>query len=370
MNLTEKEARILEAIRNNPFQSQQDIAQEVGMSRSAVANMISSLVQRNYLLGRAYIINEHESPVVCIGGMNVDRKFYALEKLMLKTSNPVVSSVSIGGVGRNVAENLGRLGESVVMLSRAGDDHDWELIKEASQNYMNLRNVECSQKEATSSYTAIIDGDGEMQIALANMAICDTMTIEWIQQYDLLLLRAKAIILDLNAPKDTIQYIIQLAKENRIPLAIIPVSSPKMSHLPGELDGVEWLIVNKDESETFFEVEAKTDEEFYNLATCWLSRGVRQVLITRGSESMVYMHQNGQTVIMSPKAVPHIVDTTGAGDSLSSGILFGWLNGFDIQKTLQFGLTNSYHTIASADTVRKTLSKQSFLQERNELYGR
>ena len=105
-----------------------------------------------------------------------------------------------------------------------------------------------------------------------------------------------------------------------------------------------------------------------DLAKLWLETGLKQVLITRGAESMLYANHNGQRHFMTPKVIPQVIDTTGAGDSLSAGVLFGWLNYFDIQETLEFGLTNSYYTIQSQDTVRKNLSRYSFLQERRELF--
>ncbi|MBJ8350241.1 PfkB family carbohydrate kinase [Streptococcus zalophi] len=365
--LNEKEQAVLELIRQHPFYAQQEIAEQIGLSRSAVANMISDLIRRNYLLGRAYIIND-EVPVVCIGGMNVDRKFYAKQELILKTSNPVSSSVSIGGVGRNIAENLGRLGENVVMLSRAGDDQDWDLIKSASESYMNLRQVDICPEEATSSYTAIIDIDGDMSMALANMAICDGMTVSWLEQYENLLSRSKALVVDLNLPQESLVYLIKLARERNLALAIIPVSAPKMVNLPKDLTGVEWLIVNQDESEIFFDKSLGSSENLESLAKLWLQTGLKQVLITRGAKSMLYANQDGKRQVMTPKMVQQMVDATGAGDSLSAGILFGWLNEFSSQETLEFGLTNAYYTIQSQDTVRKNLSRQSFLQERKELF--
>lgn len=365
--LNEKEQAILEVIRQYPFYSQQEIADQLGMSRSSIANMISDLIKRNYLLGRAYVIND-DAPIICIGGMNVDRKFYACQELILKTSNPVRSEVSIGGVGRNIAENLGRLGENVLMLSRAGNDQDWELIKNQSQSYINLRQVDIDPGQTTSSYTAVIDLDGEMSLALANMAICDTMTVSWLQQYEDLLSRASLLVVDLNLPKESLAYLIALAKERKVALALIPVSAPKMAHLPKDLTGVEWLIVNQDESEFFFDRKVGSEADFEALAESWLACGVGQVLVTRGAKSMLYARAGGEKLMISPKVVPQMVDATGAGDSLSAGVLFAWLNGYDQKETLEFGLTNAYHTILSSDTVRKTLSRHSFLQERKDLF--
>ena len=61
MGLSEKEQAILEVIRKHPFYSQQDIADAVGMSRSALANNISDLIRRNYLLGRVIALGQLEA---------------------------------------------------------------------------------------------------------------------------------------------------------------------------------------------------------------------------------------------------------------------------------------------------------------------
>ncbi|WP_281504349.1 carbohydrate kinase family protein [Streptococcus uberis] len=249
--LKEKEQALLESSRQHPTNSQKEISEQVGISRLSVTDMTLEFNRRDYTLAKENTIN-NDMPVICIGGMNVDRKFYAKKELIMRTSNPVSSSVSIGGVGRNIAENLGRLGENVVMLSRVGDDPDWYLIKSASEFYMNLQHVEVCQDQETSTYIAIIDSDGDMSMALANMAICDSMTVSWLEQYETLLSRSKGLVVDLNLPQESLFYLIQLARKENLGLAIIPVSVPKMFNLPKNLTGVEWLIVNQNESEFFF----------------------------------------------------------------------------------------------------------------------
>ena len=80
-------------------------------------------------------------PIICIGGANVDRKFYAKHEIANGTSNPVKSSRTIGGVARNIAENLGRLGEKVELISVRGSDSEWNEISGASSPFMNLEHV-------------------------------------------------------------------------------------------------------------------------------------------------------------------------------------------------------------------------------------
>nr|WP_276552656.1 carbohydrate kinase family protein [Streptococcus danieliae] len=325
------------------------------------------MVQKNYLRGRAYIL-ENSKSVVCIGGMNLDRKFYARERLQMGTSNPVGASLSVGGVGRNIAENLGRLEEDVLLLSLVGDDHDGEQLKALTQSYVNLKYVEKQSHHPTSSYVAILDEDGDMTLALANMTICDEMTPSWLSKYENLLLDAKGIVADLNLPKESLDYLIQLAREQGLQLAMVPVSAPKMKHLPQDLTGVEWLIVNLDESEAYLDLQFGDGITKKDLAQAWLGHGLKQVLITAGVDTMVYAHQDGTYLELQPIKLEQVVDATGAGDALASGVIYGWLNGLAIQETLQLGLTNSYYTISSQDTVRPTLSKERLAKERKELF--
>lgn len=48
----------------------------------------------------------------------------------------------------------------------------------------------------------------------------------------------------------SIEYLTSFA-QNNIKLVIVPVSSPKMIHMPNSLHSIDWLIINRDETETF-----------------------------------------------------------------------------------------------------------------------
>ena len=109
--VNEKETAIVTILRKDPFLTQQEMADQLNMSRPALANLISGLTRRGIITGRAYVLSE-ENGVVCIGGANVDRKFHLKDVAQLGTSNPVEMSVSVGGVARNIADNLGRLNQS------------------------------------------------------------------------------------------------------------------------------------------------------------------------------------------------------------------------------------------------------------------
>lgn len=360
--MNEKEGRLLELIRKNPYISQQELADILQLSRPSVANLISGLVKKGYIRGKAYILNERK-PIICIGGANVDRKFCVKDKLQMGTSNPIYSNQTVGGVARNIAENLGRLGTETTLLTAAGRDAEWDLIAEASAPYMNLDDVIQFSNENSGSYTAILDEYGELAVGLADMDIFDRMDPEWLQHYFPLLNQAKCILIDLNCPKATLNLLGQFANAQDIPLILVTVSAPKMHNMPDELSGVTWVITNLAESEAYFNSSLKVEDAVQK----WLDTGIANVVVTHGSNgAAVGNNSDGIQLIPAPK-INDISDVTGAGDAFSAAVTYAWLEGQDILSAAKAGIANAGKTLQSRFTVRQDLSAKKILEDMEEL---
>jgi pseudouridine kinase len=364
--MNEKEQLIMDLIRKNPYVSQQELAQNLGLSRPSIANMISSLIKKGNILGRAYILSESQ-PIICIGGANIDRKFHIKDKAQLGTSNPIYSTQNAGGVARNIAENLGRLGMEVALISTRGLDPDWSLIEESSSLYMNLETVTHFPEKTTGSYTAVLDSSGELIIALADMEVYEAITPDLLLKNDALLSRAKCIIVDLNCPKETVQFLCQFAKNHGLPIVLIPVSSPKMSRLPDDLNGVTWLITNRDESETYFNGEIKNEEDWKSVLEKWLSLGIANVVITNGKKGSMIGNKEEGIFHVPPIETNEIVDVTGAGDAFSSAVIYTWLEGKTLIEIAKAGSLNASKTLQSPYTVRQDLSADQLQKDMEEL---
>ena len=218
--LNKNERRVLEIIESDPFISQKEIGRILDLTRSTVATIISSLTNKRHIIGRAYVVNQ-SSGIFCIGAMNVDRKYNLLGNMVLGTSNPANSNVSVGGVARNIAENLGRAQLEVSLISVGGHDQDYYFLKRETEPYVNMQHVTQHNGNATGTYNAVLDRHGEMQLAIADMDIYDGMDIQWISQYHTILSDAQLIILDLNLPYDTVEYILSLARQFKIEVFVI-----------------------------------------------------------------------------------------------------------------------------------------------------
>ncbi|SHG01447.1 PfkB family carbohydrate kinase [Ornithinibacillus halophilus] len=365
MELNEREKRVLELIQRDPFISQQALADELELSRPSVANIISGLVKKGYIRGKAYILNEPEQ-IICVGGANLDRKFYLKEAMQLGTSNPVNSTQSAGGVARNIAENLGRMGENVSLLTVCGRDAEWDFIEQASIPYVNMDHVEKLSESSTGSYTAVLDEEGNMKIALADMDIYDQLSPEIIQENVPILKQSKCILADLNCPSETLSYLSQVATGNKIPLVVIAVSAPKMKRLPENLGALTWLITNQDETEGYFNITITNKQDWKAAAEKWLDLGVKNIVITSGDKGVMIGNSEEGVVHIPAVKVDEVVDVTGAGDAFSAAAVHAWLSSNSIEQIAKAGVVNAAKTLQSSFTVRQNLTSQQLKHDMEE----
>lgn len=335
--MSDSEKEILKRIKDNPFISQRELAEAIGLSRPSVANIISGLIQKEYVMGKAYVLNE-DYPIVCIGAANVDRKFYVHKDLVAETSNPVTSTRSIGGVARNIAENLGRLGETVAFLSASGQDSEWEMIKRLSTPFMNLDHVQQFENASTGSYTALISKEGDMTYGLADMEVFDYITPEFLIKRSHLLKKAKCIIVDLNLGKEALNFLCAYTTKHQIKLVITTVSSPKMKNMPDSLHAIDWIITNKDETETYLNLKIESTDDLKIAAKRWNDLGVKNVIVTNGVKELIY-RSGEEEIIKSVMPSNSVKDVTGAGDSFCAAVVYSWLNGMPYPQNVEMVTT-------------------------------
>ena len=352
--MNEKERQVLQLIKENPYYAQQEMAEILNISRPALANIISTLIKKGEIIGRGYVLKEHNE-ILAIGGANVDRKFRIEGPVQLGTSNPSSVTYSVGGVARNIAENLGRLQHKVQLVTMFGQDPDMELIKSESSTFMKFDYTEILHHETTGSYTAVLNNDGELIIAMANMAIYDKLLPTLLKRYEVAFNKSKLIVIDLNCPKETVSYYKTFAQVNNIPLCIVPVSGPKMSRMPEDLNGVTYFICNKDEAETYLSMKIETDEHYEEACKKLRQLGAEYVIITRGSKGIIAASSDG---IKAFKAHPvtEVVDVTGAGDAFVSAFLHGMLEIHNFEQAIELGLVNASRTLQCYETVRIDLA--------------
>ena len=353
MKLNENEQKVLSILKEDPYISQKKLADLLELSRPAIANLISGLQDKGYILGKPYVLRE-EKYITCIGGANYDRTFKLEEDLLLGTSNPVLSQTSFGGVIRNVAENLARLNQRVSLMSMVGSDGSGNELIQEQKKLMEVFAVDQKTHENTGSYYSIIDQKGNMTVGFADMSVNKYMDRSWILEHKRHLNLSSFMVADLNLKKDAIEALLEHSITEGIPLAIVGVSGPKMKHLPESLEHLELLICNLDEAQAYFKTK---EDDPKMLCQMFLNKGVHKVVITAGIKGSFYGFKDK---ILHQKAylIPEekVVDVTGAGDAFSSALIYGLVSDHTFEESVKFGAINSSLTIQSNHSVNPKLS--------------
>ena len=366
MTDTNKKDQLYTLIRNNPFISQQDLASELGLSRSAVAGHIAGLIRERRLLGRAYVLPDSR-PVLCIGAANLDRKMRTLAALQMGTSNPVRSTEVFGGVGRNIAENLARLSIPVALLTALGDDAAGHALQTHAEDAgIDMRGSLHLSNTSSGTYTAVLDEHGEMLLAMANMQLYEQLTPAFLHSRQPQRAAAALTVCDLNLGHDSVQALLADARQDAAPmgsaaapLVIVAVSQPKMAHLPQDLTGLRLLILNRGELET--RVARALPTAFDVRAACRevQRQGACQVVVTCGGEGVYFTDGDTLDAPIEHLAAREVdaVDVTGAGDAFSAAVCWSlYHDSGDLKLACRRGLKLAAMTLESAATVSPHIS--------------
>ncbi|MDB5934408.1 MAG: pseudouridine-5-phosphate glycosidase [Massilia sp.] len=350
-----KKEQLYELIRANPFISQQDLADQLGLSRSAVAGYIAGLIRERRLLGRAYVLPGIR-PISCIGAANIDRKLRPLGPLAMGSSNPAQQHESFGGVARNIAENLARLGAPVTLTTAIGGDASGRaMLAHAETAGIDTGGTLKVDDACSGTYTAVLDERGEMVVAMADMALIDALTPQFLAS------RRRApsalTVADLNLPADTVAALLAEARDGA-PLVVVAVSEPKMARLPQDLRGLRLLILNQGELAARTGAPASTDLEIAAACATLQAQGAQDLIVTRGAAGVCYTSAGTVKHLAAPRT--HIVDVTGAGDAFAAAVCWSLFNGSDdLEAACRRGLKLSGMTLACAQTVCPSLGANS-----------
>jgi len=352
---TSKKDQLYALIRANPFISQQDLAIELRLSRSAVAGHIAGLIRERRLLGRAYVLPD-KRPVMCIGAANLDRKLRTLAPLQMGTSNPARAEEVHGGVARNIAENLARLNLPAALLTALGDDAAGRSLQDyAEAAGIDTRGSLRLFETASGTYTAVLDDRGEMMLALADMALYDRLTPEFLNSRAPQRSAAALTVVDLNLPRDSVSLLLADARRDAIPLVIVAVSQPKMERLPLDLSGLRLLILNRGELETRVGRALPTQAEVRGACREVQAQGAQDVIVTCGSEGV--FHTKADVLVWLPARKVDVVDVTGAGDAFAAAVCWSLYQGSDdLTLACRRGLKVAAMTLESPDTVSPMLA--------------
>jgi len=359
MGLTEREQQVVALLRRDPLIGSEAIARELGTTRSAVNVHLSNLGRKGAILGRGYVLGESPG-VVVVGGANMDVKARSARVAVLATSNPGTASISPGGVGRNVAENLARLGTRTHLVASIGNDQlGDQLLTATSAAGVHVEHVTRSAR-ATGTYTAVLDADGELVVAVSDMAATDELSVAQVGAARDLIATAGLVVLDGNLAAETLSHALDLAAGADVRVLLDPVSVPKAQRLADLVRPERPLFAitpNRDELAALTGLtglDVATDAGLDAAVLALHERGVVHVWVRLGARGSLLSGPRTRTSLASLPGP--VADVTGAGDAMVAAFCHAVLRGDEPAAAAAYAHRAAALTIASAHTVRPDLS--------------
>jgi pseudouridine kinase len=296
---------------------------------------------------------ERPVKIAVVGACHLDRKARAAAPFVTGASNPVALRGCPGGVARNAAENLVRLGAKVALVSRLGADAEGDAMLEALRALpLDLRGMTRSQAAPTAFHLIALQPDGEMLVAVADMRIYDEITPALLQSLPADLWEADAIFADCNLPAETLGFLAELRRESRR-LAVNGVSPAKVERLRPLLGACDLLFVNRQEAAALLETAAQGLDPAA-AAAALLAAGAGEVVMTLGDAGICVA--GAEETVMLENFDNRVVDITGAGDALAAAFLEARLRGCDPATAGRRALAAARLTVETLDSVSPALT--------------
>ena len=352
--MTPREKEIINLLKKNPGISQQEIADELNITRSGVSTHINNLMTSGYILGRGYILRE-DSYVAVLGGCNMDITGYSFDNLKERDSNPGKIEYSSGGVGRNICENLARLDVNTTLLSVLGKDDAGKNILDE----LNRINVDTSKillaDGITPHYLAILDEDKDMFVAISDMDLLKNIDKDYVDRNKKIIENAEFTIMDTNLEEKTLDYVLKNLKGKFL---IDGVSTKKVVKIKNLLDKIYFLKVNIYEAQALSGLET---ENIDRLGEDLIEKGLESLVITAGGKGAFYFEKDFK-MMRKPEAVK-VVNSSGAGDAFMAGYAYGLYKDFEIDKRMKAAEAAARIALKSVNSCSKDMNENNLKGE-------
>lgn len=302
-----------------------------------------------YEAAAAIVRDVEPGVVVVVGGINLDTLARIEASTVRGSSNPGRTVTAPGGVVRNIAENLARLGSPVRLVGSVGRDHAGDLlISGLSQLDVDISRIRRRDDVRTGTYTAVLGSDGSLDVGVADMAATETVV-----PADLggsLLEDACWLVVDGNLRADTIAHGLRLAAASGVPVALDPVGVAKAARL-GPVPGVHTFTPNSAELAAW----AGTDDHDAAIAQAH-AQGVEVVWLRNGAEGST-LHRAGLPAVSIRLRPAEVVDVTGAGDAMLAAYVHRMRGNAEVEEAARFGAAAAWLTVGSPSAVRADLTE-------------
>jgi ribokinase len=274
--------------------------------------------------------------IVVLGSLNMDLVVHVpgLPKLGETIAGHSFRMIP-GGKGANQAVAAARLGASVAMIGRIGNDSVGEKLRASlvasgvgvdgvvvdDENPTGVAMIVVREQDGANSIVISAGANGKVSI---NDLVCEETCLK----------DAKAIILQFEIPLETVDKAARMARK----LGTTVVLNPAPAYpIPRSLIGrSDYIILNETEAEVLAEREIHDLASARKAGLVLAEKGMSIFIITMGEEGALLV--SPEETIHVPAKAADVIDTTAAGDAFVAAFTVAHLRGFPDIQAVQFAV--------------------------------
>jgi len=263
-------------------------------------------------------------------------------------SNPGTMREDVGGGTLNALRNAVQRGARAALLSVRGGDATGDTVARTIEAAGIADLSVTFLDRVTPSYTALLDREGDVVAALADMELYEIAFAKQMRRASVrdAIARADAVLTDANLPVDALTRLASLAAGK--PIFAIAISPAKAPRLSGVFPELSCLFLNRREAALLTGLAGSNTAA--EMVAALRRLGIMRAMVTSGPEP-VLCYDATSAFLLTPPTPPRIVDVTGAGDAMTGAAVAALLGGADFATAAREGVAAALLTLQSAKAV-------------------
>ena len=338
-----REEEILAILKSDPMISQNDLADKLGITRSSVSVYITSLLKKGLIKGRGYVISEELYPII-IGSVNVDLLGVLRDNESELREDGYVQedseiSISYGGIAKNIAEELVRLGMSPKIISPiARDIFGNEIVRECAEHGISLEGSLFLENVQSSMYLELRTRGRDWFTGLTNMANEKLLTPQYLETKYSLIHNASQIVVYDGLRRETLDYVSK--RHADVPIFLLGTGGIRRAEKHRDImNQFDFIQISPEAALHIAGVEhpdpAGDDGVIREVMGRLIQKGAREILVPFSGGKIAYATPDSVYLLSIPVCRRHD-EYAFYRDIIMGGMVYGHSRHWPVEKMLKF----------------------------------
>ena len=291
--------------------------------------------------------------IVVVGNIFVDIKGFPENTYVPDGRNAGKVEFVHGGVGRNVAEDIGNIELRPRFVSMVDDTAEGEEVIRKLQNHKVDTQYVVAVPNGMGIWLAVFDNSGDIAGSISRRPNMDAMVKLLDEKGDEIFADADSIVIEIDVDKEIVKRVFHYAKKYNKKVFAVVANMSIATERRDFLQSIDCFVCNKLEAGILFvaDFEKLSPEELAEeLSKRVISAQIPSMVVTMGGQGSVYADMYGDKGVFPAKEV-QVRDTTGAGDAFCAGVAMGLTYGKTMREAVEIGTRLASSVITVSENV-------------------